>query len=181
MFLFLACPTAIYDETEALSGRERGTPVCRIWLYPQQVRLARFTSTQQQSCLRQHYTLISKVHLPISIQSSHFLHQPASFLSYLASLSSFDLQAQNLMPFSKQMTILSPQHMTIPANTVCHSQLIYGVAQTQYEHQICRFFSILCCTPHITLITDLSVLRKIPISLSYRCHASLPFCIAGLT
>ena len=45
------------------------------------------------------------------------------------------------MPFSN-MTVLSPQHMTIPANTVCHSQLLYGFIQTQHEHQICRSFSI---------------------------------------
>ena len=32
------------------------------------------------------------------------------------------------------MTILYPQHMTIPMNTVCHSQLIYGCIQTQHQH-----------------------------------------------
>ena len=33
--------------------------------------------------------------------------------------------------------------MTIPAKTVCHTQLIYGFTQTQHEHQICGCFSIL--------------------------------------
>ena len=36
------------------------------------------------------------------------------------------------------MTILSPQHMTIPTNTVCHSQLIYCFIQAQHQHQIPR-------------------------------------------
>ena len=40
------------------------------------------------------------------------------------------------------MTILSPQHMTIPTNTAYHSQLIYGFIQTQHEHQIHRSLSI---------------------------------------
>ena len=42
-------------------------------------------------------------------------------------------------------------------------------------------FISLSCTPHIALTTDLSDLRKIPISLFFRHHASLPYSIAGLT
>ena len=37
------------------------------------------------------------------------------------------------------MIILSPQHMTIPANAVCHSQLINGFTQTQHQHKILRY------------------------------------------
>ena len=70
-----------------------------------------------------HTTLIDKVHLPFSNQSSHFLPQPAFSMSSLASCSSFDLQPQNLMPFSLQ-------HMTIPTNAVCHSRLTYKEYKT---------------------------------------------------
>ena len=37
------------------------------------------------------------------------------------------------------MTILSPEHMTIPTNTVCNSKLIYIFIQTQ--HQLLSSFS----------------------------------------
>ena len=66
---------------------ERATPMSKIWQYLQQVRVARFTSTQQQSCLRQHSTLIGKVHLPFSNQPSHFLPQRAVSMSSSAFLS----------------------------------------------------------------------------------------------
>ena len=79
------------------------------------------------------------------------------------------------------MTILAPQHMTIPANTACHNQLINGLIKNKHERQIYRSFLSLSCTPHITLTVDLSVLRKIPISLSFNHHASLKYSIASLT
>ena len=81
-------------------------------------------------------------------------------LSYLVSPSSFVLFGlpfflcpiwSPLLPLSfslkiychsYDMTILSPLHMTIPMNTVCHGQLIYGFHQTLHEHQICRTFSV---------------------------------------
>ena len=107
----------------------------------QQVTVARFTSTQKRSCLRQHSTLNGKVHLSFSKQPSYFPPQPAFSMSSLASPSSFDLQPQNLMP-SYDMTILSPQHMTITTNTYFHSQLIYCFLQNQHEHQICRSLSV---------------------------------------
>ena len=91
----------------------------KIWWYPQQMRAVKLTSTQQQSCLLQHSTLICKVHLLFSNQPSHFLPQPASSMSYSASLSSFDLEISHP---SQDMTVLSPQHMTIPTNTACYSQ-----------------------------------------------------------
>ena len=40
------------------------------------------------------------------------------------------------------MTILSPQHMTIPTNTVFYSQLSYCFLLALHEHQICRSFSV---------------------------------------
>ena len=131
------------------------------------MRVARFTSTQQQSDLHQHSTLISNVHLSFSNQPSYFHPQPTSSMSSLASPSSLDHQPQIYCP-SQDMTILSPQHMTIPTNTVYHSQLSNSFIQTQHEHQIYRFFLSLSRTPHITLTMDLSVLHKIPISLSFR-------------
>ena len=79
------------------------------------------------------------------------------------------------------MTIPSPQQMTIPTNTVCHSQLIYGFIRTQHANTIHRYFLFLICTPNGALSMDLSIIRKIPISLSFRHHASLPYNIAGLT
>ena len=130
------------------------------------MRVARFTSTQQQSCLRRHSILNGKVHLPFSSQPSYFL--PLTF------------NLKILSP-SYDVTILSPQHLTISTNTACHSQLIYIFIQTQHEHQICRSFSVfLSCTPHIAHTMDLSFLRKIPFSLSFRHHASPPCSIAGL-
>ena len=101
-----------------------------MWQYPQHVRVARFTSTQQQSDLWQHFTSIRKVHLPFSTK----LHTISS-MSSLASLSSFDLQSQNLMPFSRHDHTVSSTH-DHTTNTVCHSQLIYGFIQTQ--HHVCR-------------------------------------------
>ena len=82
----------------ALLSRERQTPMCKIMQYPQQVRVARFSSTHPQSDLHRHSTLIGKVHHPFSNQSSHFLPQPASFMCSSAFLSSFDPQPQILMP-----------------------------------------------------------------------------------
>ena len=141
------------------------------------MRVARSTSNYYQSGLLQHSTVIGKVHLPFSNQPSHFLPQPASSMSSSASLSSFDPQSQNLM------TILSPQHITIPTNTVNHSQLlIYGFTQTQHQHQNLRTSSISeMNSTHRPLSIDLSVLPKIIISLSFRHHTSLPCSIAGLT
>ena len=49
----------------------------------------------------------------------------------------FNLQVQ--CP-SQDMTILPHQHMIIPANTVCHRQMIYSFIQTQ--HQLLRPISI---------------------------------------
>ena len=63
--------------------------------------MARLTSTQQQSNLGQHSTLNRKVHLPFSNQPSYFPPQPASSMSSSTSLSTFDLQPQNIMRFSR--------------------------------------------------------------------------------
>ena len=82
---------------------------------------------------------------------------------------------------SQDMTIHSPQHMTIPTNTVCHNQLIDSFFQTQHQHQVLRSFLYLSCTPHIALTEDRSVLCKIQISLSFRHNASLPYSIARHT
>ena len=69
-------------------------------LQPQnQLRVARYTSNQQQCDLRPHNNMISKVHLPFLNQPSHFIPQPASSMSSFTSLSSFDLQPQNQLPF----------------------------------------------------------------------------------
>ena len=57
--------------------------------------------TRLQSYLRQHSTLVGKVHLPFSNQSSHFLPQPAFSISSFGSHSSFYLQPHYLMPFSR--------------------------------------------------------------------------------
>ena len=77
------------------------------------------------------------------------------------------------------MTILSSQHMTIPINTICHSQLICSYLQTQHEYQSVDLFQSLSCTPHIALTMDLSILRKIPISLSYVTLINSPFSFRG--
>ena len=60
-------------------------------------------------------------------------------MSYLTSLSSFDLQPQSLILFSRH-EYPSPQHMTILMNTVCHSQLIHSFIYDQ--HQVFGSFSI---------------------------------------
>ena len=78
--------------------------------HPQEVTVARLTSTQQQSDYCQHSNLISKVHFPFSNQSSHFLPQPASFMSCSAYISSFYIQPQNLMPFTRHDHPLSSTH-----------------------------------------------------------------------
>ena len=64
---------------------------------------------------------------------------------------------------SRDITILSPKHMTIPTNIVCHSQLIHCFNQTKHEHQIRKSSLSLSCTPHIALKMDLFVHCKIPI------------------
>ena len=84
--------------------------------------------------------MISKVNIACSSLTSHFLPQSASSMSSLDSFFSFDLQPQILMPFSRHDHPLSTQ--TIPTNSVCHSQLIYGFIQAQHQHQICRSFSV---------------------------------------
>ena len=74
---------------------------------------------------------------PTSIQ--HFLLQLASYMSPYASLSSFDFQSQNLMPFLGHGHPLSSTHDY--ANEHCHCQVIYGVIQTHHDRQILRSFS----------------------------------------
>ena len=150
-----------------------------IWQYPQQVRMARFTSTKQQSCLCRHSTLISKEHLPFSNQPSHILPQPAFFMSSSASFSSFDLQPQNLMPFSRHYHPLSSTNDH--ANEHFAIAILYIVSfKSRMNIKSVDIFLSFSCTPHIALTIDLSVLHKIPISLSFRHHTSLPCSIAGL-
>ena len=132
-------PPLIHRGIEGIKKVERDMPISKIWQYPQQMRVARFTSTQQQSCLSQHSTLNGKVHLSFSNQPSYFLPQPAISKSSMASHSSFDLQPHFT---SQDVNILYFQHMTIPTNTVCHSQLISSFLQTQNEHEIHRSFSV---------------------------------------
>ena len=103
---------------------------------PQQMRVARSTSTQCQSDYYQHSTLINIAHLPFSNQPSCFVPQPASSMFSSASISSFDILPQIQCP-SQDMTILSPQH--IPPNTVYHSQLFYAFILNQ--HQVINSFS----------------------------------------
>ena len=79
----------------------------------------------------------------------------------------------------KKCTFFFPQHITIPMNTVCHSQLIHSFLQSQ--HQVLGPFQSLSCTPHIALTMDLTVLRKIHISLSLSHHVSLPYCQPYIT
>ena len=93
--------------------------------------VARFTSTQQQSDQHQHSTLIGKVHLPFSNQSSHFLPLPASTMFTMVSLSFYDLQPHNLMPFSRHAHPLSTAHdhtnehcLPYPTNIWLHSNTI---------------------------------------------------------
>ena len=135
--------------------------------------MARLTSTRLQSDLRQHSTVIVKVHLPFSNQPSHFLPQPTFWLAFFHL--TFNLKTE--CP-SQVMTILSPQQMTMPMSTVCHGQLIYGFIQTQqlilrsvYIYELysthCSHNGSLC-------------LCKIPILLSFRPNASLPCRITGL-
>ena len=132
--------------------------------------MVRFTSTNQQSDLRQHSTLIGIVDLTFSNQPSHFLPQPPSTMSSSVSVSSFDLQPQNPMPLSGHDHPLSSTHdhtdkhcLPQPTDLWHHS----NPAGTS--------------NPHIALSVDLSVLHKISISLFFRHHVSHPYSIAGLT
>ena len=74
---------------------------------------------------------------------------------------------------SQDITILSPLHMTI-ANWSMVS------FKPNMNMKSLHFLLSVSCTPHIALTMDLSVLRKIPISLSFKRHASLRYSIAGL-
>ena len=51
-----------------------------------------------------------KVHLPCPSQHSYLHPQLASSISYLAPISSFDLQPQSLIPFTRQYYPLSSAH-----------------------------------------------------------------------
>ena len=144
--------------------------------------VARFTSTLQQSYLCQYSTLICKVHLPFLSQPSHFFHQPAFTTSSSASLSSFHLQPQNLIPFSRHDHIMTYHIMTIPINTVCYSQLIYGFTHTQHKHQICIYFLSLSCTPHIALTMDLCPSYNFHLTfLQSACFTSIQYCWTYIT
>ena len=65
---------AVWQHSMVLCKRE--IPMFEIWLYPLHVRVARFSSTQQQSDLCQLSNLIFKVHLPFSSQPSFFINLP---------------------------------------------------------------------------------------------------------
>ena len=88
---------------------ESETAILNIW-YPQLVRVARFSSTQQQSDLHQHSTLIGKMHLPFLNQPSHLLFQSSFFVSSSASHSSIDLQPRNVLPITIHDHPLSSTH-----------------------------------------------------------------------
>ena len=71
-------------------------------------------------------TMTGNVHLPCSNKPSHFLPQPAFSMSSSASLSFFDLQPQNLMPFLRHDHPLSSEHNHTNKHC-CYSQLIYSI------------------------------------------------------
>ena len=60
------------------------------------------------------------MHLPFTNQSSHFLHQPAFSVSSLASLSSFDLHPQTIMPFSRRDHTLSTHSHSIAEKNIIY-------------------------------------------------------------
>ena len=103
-----------HEQVAMMQWRERDTPMFNIWLYPQQVRVARFTSTHQQSDLRKQFTSSSNVHLPFSSQPHTFslnLHFPCPLSDLpLSSLSSFGLQPQDRTPFSRHDHPTSSTH-----------------------------------------------------------------------
>ena len=65
-----------------------------------------------------------------------------TFISSLASPSSFDLQPQNLTPFLKRDHPLSLAHDHTTEHCFCHRQLIHCFLQTHHEHQIRRSSSV---------------------------------------
>ena len=95
---------------------------------------------------------------PCLTQPSHFLPQPASAMSSLACLSLNSLPLTFSLKVycpAQDLTILSPQHIIIPLNTV--------------------FLSLSSC-PHIAPIMDLSVFRSLPICLSTSCFTFIHNC-----
>ena len=67
----------------------------------------------------------------------------------------------NIYCHSHDKNVLSPQHMDIPMNTICHKKMIYCFLQTQHQKQILRSFSIfeLCsthCSYHWSLCPSLN-------------------------
>ena len=110
------------------------------------MRVARFTSTQQPSEVRQHCTLIGKVHLPFPNQSSHFLPQPTFSMSSSASLSSFDLQLQNLIPFSEHLN--HPLSSTQMSPTI---QQLTALPRLSRPISCSGSHSSLTCSTHILL------------------------------
>ena len=95
--------------------------------------VAGFTSTQQQFCFLFEWQSASPLLKPTFILSSS-----TCFFHVLFVLPFFHWPSTSR---SNTLT-LSPQHMTIPTNTACHSQLVYSFLQTQHEHQIHRSFSV---------------------------------------
>ena len=159
---------------------ERETPLFKVWLYHQQVRVARYTSSQQHSDLCQHSTSVVNVLLSISNQPLHFLPQPAF------SMFSFGLPFF-FWPTSKSNALLKTWPSSLPS-TWPYQRTLFAIAnwsmvsfKPSMNIKSIDLFLSLSCTSHIALTMDLSVLHKIPISLSFRHHASLSYCIAGLT
>ena len=93
-------------------------------------------------------------------------------MSFSASLSSFDLQPQNLIPFIRRDHPFSSTH--VHTNKHClpwPTDLLFSFKPNMNIKSVDLFLS-LSCTPHIALTMDLSVRCKIPISLSFKHHAN---------
>ena len=82
------------------------------------------------------------MYLPFSNQP-HFLPQPVSSMSSLTSLSSFDLQHQNLMSFSTHDCPLSPLN-TWPSSLSSQHMTVLSLLSTHDRCCCC------CCRPHST-------------------------------
>ena len=110
------------------------------------------------------------------LYSTHCCAQHITVLGTL--LFSTHYNAQHIIVFNTMLcsTYYCTQHITV-FNTLQYS--------THYCIQLITVLNTLlysthCCTPHFTLTMELSVLRKIPISFSFRFHSSPPYRVAGL-
>ena len=134
----------------------------KIQWHPQSVRVARSAKS----------IFTTQAMPPVFFLNMILLCLPCPLIIPLAFNSKVYCPSKHESPPTSTHDHANTHRLTESTNLLFHSSQIY--------HQVFGHFLSSSCTPHIAFAMDLSVLHKIPISLSFRRHALLPYKSYGL-